>query len=167
MELDREEMGSRAEFRVRVSEVIAFGDVEGDTMGGEKPTEHSLDLRAEAPIIEEGDIVYVGDEATRGGRTEVAFDDGAHGRLGLLENVVDPDAETEGRERVALATTRGAVSHWKAVEYERGGTTIRPLVPAKEAWGKAHESGELFRPTEFIESILEVGRGDDQVGGGG
>ena len=86
-------MGSRAKFRVRVSEVIEFGDVEGDMMGGEKPTEHRLDLRAEAPIIEEGDIVYRGDEATRGGCS--------------------------------------------------------------------------FGPTEFVESILEVGRGDDQVGGGG
>ena len=167
MELDREEMGSRAKFRVRVSEVIELGDVEVDTMGREEPTEHRLDLHAEVPIVEKGDIVYIGDEATRGGRAKVALDYGPHGRLGLLENVVDPDTETEGRERVALATTRGTVPHWKAVKYERGGTTIRPLVPTKEAWGKAYESGELFRPTEFVESILEVGRGEDQVGGGG
>ena len=46
---------------------------------------------------------------TLGGRAEVALYNGAHGHLGLLKNIVDPDAEKEGRERVALAKTRDAV----------------------------------------------------------
>ena len=45
-------MGPGVKFQVRVSEVVAFGDVEEDMVGGEKPTEHRLDLRAEPPIIE-------------------------------------------------------------------------------------------------------------------
>ena len=71
------------------------------------------------------------------------------------------------QNRGTRAATRGAVPQWKAVKYWRGRTTVSPLIPAKEAWGKAHKPGELFGPTEFVESILEVGGGGDKVGGGG
>ena len=69
-------------------------------------------------------IVYIGDEATRGGRNEVALDYGAHGRLGLFENVLNPDTETKGRERVAHNPWRCACPTGRPLSMGGGRTTM-------------------------------------------
>ena len=43
---------------MRVSELVAFGDIDGGYDGRKTPTGHCLDLRDEAPIIEKGDSLY-------------------------------------------------------------------------------------------------------------
>ena len=73
MGLDWKLMRASAELRGRVHQVVALGHVEGDLVRGEDSAQRGLHGGAETAVVEERDVIDVGEEATDSRRADMTF----------------------------------------------------------------------------------------------